>query len=152
MIEGTSSDRSRLTLEYGIVGGDVRNAGTSASRLRKTIARLGLRPHELRRVAIVAYEAEMNAAIYAGGGGIEASVGPSEVVIVVTDSGPGIPDVEAAMREGYSTAPEWVRELGFGAGMGLNNIKSCADGMELTSEVGVGTRLEARIVVNRSAA
>ncbi len=145
------ADRSRFTLEYGVAGGDVKNAGTSASRLRKTLARLGLHPHELRRVAIVTYEAEMNAAIYAGGGEIKASVGPSEVVIVVTDSGPGIPDVEAAMRPGYSTAPEWVRELGFGAGMGLNNIKRCTDEMELNSEVGVGTRLEVRIALDRNA-
>ena len=146
------ADRSGLTLEYDVPGGDVKNAGSSASRLRRTLAWLGMHPHELRRVAIIAYEAEMNVAIYTEGGQIVARVGPKEVLVVVTDSGPGIPDVEAALRPGFSTAPEWVRELGFGAGMGLDNIRRCADEMKLDPEVGVGTRLEARIEVDGNAA
>ncbi len=145
------ADRAGLNLEYHVAGGDAKNAGSCASRLRKTLAHLGVHPHALRRVAIATYEAEMNVAIYTEGGEITASVHPREVVIVVTDSGPGIPDVEEAMRPGFSTAPEWVRELGFGAGMGLHNIKTCADEMDLSSELGVGTRLEARIAVDGTA-
>ena len=92
-----------------------------------------------------------NVVIYADGGRIDAKVAPDEIVIVVGDSGPGIPDVEKALQPGFSTAADWVRELGFGAGMGLNNIRNCVDEMELTSEVGVGTRLETRITLDRSA-
>jgi CBS domain-containing protein/anti-sigma regulatory factor (Ser/Thr protein kinase) len=152
LFDDVFADRSGLNLEYHVPGGDVRNAGNCASRLRKTLARLGVHPHALRRIAIATYEAEMNVAIYTDGGEITASVHPQEVVVVVTDSGPGIPDVEEAIRPGFSTAAEWVRELGFGAGMGLDNIRNCANEMKLTSEVGVGTRLEARITLDRSAA
>ena len=152
LFDDVFADSAELSLDYDVAGGDVKNAGTGASRLRKTLARLGTHPQVLRRVAIATYEAEMNVAIYADGGHIKASVGPQQVVIVVTDSGPGIPDVEEAMRPGYSTAPEWVRELGFGAGMGLQNIKTCSDEMDLSSEIGVGTRLEVRISVDGRAA
>ncbi len=145
------ADRAGLDLEYQLAGGDVRNAGSCSSRLRKTLKLLGLHPDPLRRIAITAYEAEMNVAIYTDGGRMNANVTPREVVIVVADHGPGIADVKAAMRPGYSTAPEWVRELGFGAGMGLHNIETCADEVKLTSEVGVGTRLEARITVDGAA-
>ncbi len=151
LYDDVHADRSKFILGYDVAGGDAKNAGSSASRLRKTLVWLGMRPNELRRVAIITYEAEMNVAIYTDGGEIEVRVAPDEVAVVVTDSGPGIPDVDAAMRPGYSTAPEWVRELGFGAGMGLSNIKKCADEMVLTSEVGVGTRLEARIAVDGNA-
>ena len=152
LFDDVFADRAGLNLKYHVVGGDVKNAGSCASRLRKTLARLGIHPHALRRVAIATYEAEMNVAIYTDGGEISASVGPHEVVIVVTDSGPGIPDVEEAIRPGFSTAAEWVRELGFGAGMGLDNIRNCADEMKLTSEVDVGTRLEVRITLDRNVA
>ncbi len=152
LFDDVFADRAGLSLEYRVAGGDVKNAGSCASRLRKTLAGLGVHPHVLRRIAIATYEAEMNVAIYTDGGEISASVGPHEVVIVVTDSGPGIPDVEEAIRPGFSTAAEWVRELGFGAGMGLDNIRNCADEMKLTSEVDVGTRLEVRITLDRNVA
>ncbi|HID90168.1 MAG TPA: serine/threonine protein kinase, partial [Anaerolineales bacterium] len=96
----------------------------------------------VRRVAIASYEAEMNIVIYADEGEITAEVRPEQIRIVAADKGPGIPDIEKAMEPGFSTAPEWVRELGFGAGMGLPNIENCADEMNLESTVGVGTRLE----------
>ena len=152
LFDDVSADRAGLNLEYRVPGGDVTNAGTCSSRLRKTLSRLGVHPLALRRVAIATYEAEMNAAIHAGGGDIKACVAPHEVVIVVEDSGPGIRDVEEAMKPGFSTAAEWVRELGFGAGMGLKNIADCSDEMKLTSEVGVGTRLEARFAMGGNAA
>jgi CBS domain-containing protein/anti-sigma regulatory factor (Ser/Thr protein kinase) len=152
LFDDVSADNADLSLEYHVSGDDVKNAGTCSSRLRKTLTRLGAHPQALRRVAIATYEAEMNAAIHAGGGTITARVSPDEVVVVVEDSGPGISDIDEAMRPGFSTAAEWVRELGFGAGMGLQNIANCSDGMELTSEVGVGTRLEARFAMGGSAA
>ena len=99
----------------------------------------------LRRIAIIAYEAEMNIVIYTSGGEILARVEPGLITIEARDDGPGIPDIELALTPGYSTATDWVRELGFGAGMGLCNIKDCADEMSLDSTVGEGTRLEAKI-------
>jgi CBS domain-containing protein/anti-sigma regulatory factor (Ser/Thr protein kinase) len=152
LFDDVMADSAGLNLEYNVVGGDVRNAGKGASRLRRTLARLGMGPQQLRRTAIATYEAEMNMAIYTDGGVITIVVHPAEVSIVAKDAGPGIPDIEAALRPGYSTAPPWVRELGFGAGMGLNNIKKCSDRMDLVSEVGVGTRLEARIALDKESA
>ncbi len=96
----------------------------------------------LRRIAIACYEAEMNLIIHTlHGGELIATVQPEKIELVATDTGPGIPDVNQAMQPGYSTAPHWIHELGFGAGMGLVNIKKCADDMRLESEVGVGSRL-----------
>jgi CBS domain-containing protein/anti-sigma regulatory factor (Ser/Thr protein kinase) len=148
LFDDVLADRADLSLEYHVRGGEVRNAGQSASRLRRTLSRLGVQPQPLRRAAIATYEAEMNMAIYTEGGTITVTVAPKEMTIVAEDTGPGIPDIEAALRPGYSTAPTWVRELGFGAGMGLHNIKSCSDHMDLVSDVGKGTRLEARIALN----
>jgi anti-sigma regulatory factor (Ser/Thr protein kinase) len=98
----------------------------------------------VRRVAVAAYEAETNLIIHTDAGGdLIAEIQPDQIRIVALDRGPGIPDIERALQPGYSTAPDWIRELGFGAGMGLNNIKACADSFALDSQVGVGTRLEA---------
>jgi anti-sigma regulatory factor (Ser/Thr protein kinase) len=99
-------------------------------------------------VAIATYEAEMNLVIYTEGGMIRVRVEPDKILVRVEDSGPGIPDVEKALQPGYSTAPEWVRELGFGAGMGLQNIRNCASKMALKSTVGKGTRLRINISVD----
>ena len=99
-------------------------------------------PRILRRVSIATYEAEMNIIIFAKKGRILVRVEPGEIWIEVQDSGPGIPDIKKAMKLGYSTAPNWVREMGFGAGMGLNNIQKCADNLGITSTVGKGTKLE----------
>jgi CBS domain-containing protein/anti-sigma regulatory factor (Ser/Thr protein kinase) len=140
-LEDISADKVGLFFQYEVAGGDFERAGNSASRLKNSLRRLGLHPEVVRRVAIATYEAEMNLVIYAGGGRIRVRVGPQEIFVRVADSGPGIPDVDKAMQPGYSTAPEWVRELGFGAGMGLCNIRKCATTMNLSSTVGVGTRL-----------
>jgi anti-sigma regulatory factor (Ser/Thr protein kinase) len=93
-------------------------------------------------VAVATYEAEINIMIHSVGGELIAELSPGRIVVVAQDAGPGIEDVEQAMLAGYSTAPDWIRELGFGAGMGLSNIRSCCDTINLTSEMGVGTRLE----------
>ena len=115
--------------------------------MKATLGRLGLHPQVIRRVAIATYEAEMNLIIYAEGGRIRVRVEPHQILVKVEDSGPGIPDVEKALQPGYSTAPDWVRELGFGAGMGLNNIRNCADKMDLRSAAGKGTHLSIHIFV-----
>jgi anti-sigma regulatory factor (Ser/Thr protein kinase) len=110
--------------------------------LKTSLLRLGVHPQTARRAAIAAYEAEMNLVVFTEGGHIRARVEPRAIQLVVEDGGPGIPDIEQAMQPGFSTAPNWVRELGFGAGMGLVNIKKCSDQMQLNSTVGQGTRLE----------
>jgi len=141
------ADKISLHLQYNIVSQDFNRAGESASGIRKTLLRLGLHPQIVRRAAIVAYEAEMNIVIFTNGGQISARVEPGYIKIEASDSGPGIPDIERAMQPGFSTATEWVQELGFGAGMGLPNIKKCADKIMLTSQVGKGTNLKATIYI-----
>ncbi|MBC7316800.1 MAG: anti-sigma regulatory factor, partial [Chloroflexi bacterium] len=111
-------------------------------KVKRALERLGAHPQIIRRIAVATYEAEVNIMIHSDGGEIVAEARPERVLVTATDIGPGIPDIEKAMQPGFSTAPDWIRELGFGAGMGLTNIKNCADEMRLTSEVGVGTRLE----------
>jgi anti-sigma regulatory factor (Ser/Thr protein kinase)/predicted transcriptional regulator len=147
IFEDIVADRSELTFQYQVAGGDLDRAGGSASGLKTTLLRLGISPPVARRAAIAAYEAEMNLIFFAGGGEILARIAPRTIRLEVVDEGPGIADVPQAMRPGFSTAPDWVRELGFGAGMGLHNIKTCADRMNLTSTVGKGTRLEVEISV-----
>lgn len=148
IFEDIVADRTTLTFQYDVKGKDFDIAGESASKLKRALHRLGIRPDAVRRAAIAAYEAEMNIVIFTDGGKLTASVRPDRIKLEASDSGPGIPDIEQAMRPGFSTAPEWVRELGFGAGMGLLNIKNCADKMDLTSEIGKGTHLEAIIYLN----
>jgi len=147
IFEDVVADKTRLHLQYNIVGEDFDRAGESASALKKTLLRLGFHPQIVRRVAIAAYEAEMNIVIFTDGGQLLASVDPERIEIEASDAGPGIPDIEQAMQPGFSTAPEWVQELGFGAGMGLSNIQKCADKMDLTSQVGKGTDLKATIYI-----
>ena len=139
------ADHSSLCFRYFIKGNDFKRAGSCASGLKTTLRRLGLHAPVVRRVAIATYEAEMNIIIYAESGEITAEVEPSEIRIKIQDVGPGIEDTERAMRPGFSTAPDWVRELGFGAGMGLNNIQRCSDSMNLESTVGKGTELNISI-------
>lgn len=136
------ADKKVILFQYDVAGQDFKRGGESASRLKTSLGRLGLHPQIIRRVTIATYEAEMNLVFYTEGGRIRVRVEPNKIFVEVKDSGPGIPDVEKALRPGYSTAPDWVRNLGFGAGMGLNNIQKCADKMELTSTQEKGTRLK----------
>jgi CBS domain-containing protein/anti-sigma regulatory factor (Ser/Thr protein kinase) len=149
--EDILADKVVLLFQYDVIGHDFKRAGECASRLKATLQRLGLHPQATRRVAIATYEAEMNLIIYTDGGHIRVRVEPNEIFVVVKDSGPGIPDVEKALQPGYSTAPEWVRELGFGAGMGLCNINKCATKMNLRSIVGRGTQLNIHISIEDGA-
>ncbi|MHC4114620.1 MAG: CBS domain-containing protein [Planctomycetota bacterium] len=150
IFEDVVADQVLLTFQSHIKGQDFDQAGEVSSNLKKTLQRLGIHPQIVRRAAIASYEAEMNVVIYTNGGDIVAQVRPDQVNIYVSDSGPGIEDVEKAMQPGYSTASEWVRELGFGAGMGLVNIKKCADRMDLTSKLGQGTHLKLSIDVKNA--
>jgi CBS domain-containing protein/anti-sigma regulatory factor (Ser/Thr protein kinase) len=140
------SDRTTLILSYRVKSENLSCGGEAASHIKKALYRLGGSPAIIRRVAIATYEAEMNLVIHTDSGGdIIAEIQPGKIRILVLDNGPGIPDIELAMQPGYSTAPDWIRELGFGAGMGLVNIQRCADRMSLQSEPGIGTRLEMEI-------
>ena len=141
------ADKSALIFEYRVSGGDFSRAGSSASGLKATLQRLGISPGTTRRAAIATYEAEMNLIFFTDGGKIKTKIEPEIIQIEVEDDGPGIPDIDQALKPGFSTAPDWVRELGFGAGMGLYNIQKCSDRMNLSSTVGKGTRLEVEILV-----
>ena len=144
------ADEVALVFGYRVAARDFARAGEASSGLKRTLGRLGIPPPIIRRVAVATYEAEINVVVYTDGGEIVAEVRPDRIKIEVMDKGPGIPDVELAMQPGYSTAPEWVREMGFGAGMCLPNIKACADKMDLQSTVGVGTHLTIIIYLNRT--
>jgi len=126
---------------YHILGRDFSNAGKVSTSIKDTLKRIGISPAVVRRVAIVSYEAEMNLVMYATRGKIVLSVSRDAVTLKVEDEGPGIPDVALAMQEGYSTATPEMREMGYGAGMGLPNIKKNADQFDIHSEVGQGTSL-----------
>lgn len=130
-----------LMQKYTVCANDFASAGAASAAVKKTLKQLGFSPDFIRRTSIAMYEGEINMVIHGGGGVAEAEIAEDYVKITLTDEGPGIEDIELAMQEGFSTASESVRELGFGAGMGLPNIKKQADDIKLTSEVGVGTTL-----------
>jgi len=134
--------------EFPVRGGDFAKAGAVACQIKDLLKELGIDPQSVRRAAIASYEAEMNVIMYALEGRMMLAVKPGEVRITVDDKGPGIPDIDLAMTEGYSTATHEMRELGFGAGMGLPNIKKNADRFRIDSRVGRGTRLEITIHTN----
>jgi len=131
-----------LEWNYEIEGRDFRNAGKISSKVKEILKELGFDPPFVRRVAIASYEAEMNIVCHAEKGMLHFTVSPGELRIVVRDKGPGIPDIELAMQEGYSTAPPEIREMGFGAGMGLPNIKKNVTILNIVSTVGEGTVVE----------
>lgn len=149
LFEDIVSDRSVLVLRYAVEGSNFEKAGEQSSKLKKNLLRLGIPPEETRRITIASYEAEMNMVVFTPGGELIASVEPDRVTVDAVDRGPGIPDTKLAMQPGYSTAPDWVRELGFGAGMGLPNIENCTDEMKLESKVGEGTNLEFIVMIKR---
>lgn len=138
---------SAIKLHYEVVGDDFTRAGEASGLLKNKLKQIGFNSDIVRRVAIAVYEAEINMVIHAGGGTIDATVGTDFIEVVFTDSGPGISDVDLAMKEGYSTAPDNIRSLGFGAGMGLPNIKKYTDSMDIVSVPGKGTTVTMRIDV-----
>ncbi len=139
-------------ISYPIVGGDYERGGTASRRLKEQLKQIGAAPDAIRRAMIAAYEAEMNVVIHARGGTLEARIGPGRLDVEVADTGPGIPDIDRAMKEGFSTAPADARALGFGAGMGLPNIRKSSDVFALSSEVGRGTRVRFTIYLKPQAA
>lgn len=148
LFHDTHDAKMRIQFKYDIASRDISRAGESASVLKKTLKRLGFHPQIVRRAAIIAYEAEMNIVLYSHGGRISASIQPNNIKIKASDTGPGITDIEKAKQPGFSTAPEWVRELGFGAGMGIPNIMKCADKTNMKSEMGIGTEVETIIYID----
>ncbi len=133
---------------FHIQGGDFFHAGNASTELRAILIQIGIHPEVIRKVAIAAYEAEMNVVMYAQQALMTVEVNSAIVRIKVQDEGPGIMDIDLAMQEGYSTATNAMREMGFGAGMGLPNIKRNSDNFTVESTVGVGTRLEIGININ----
>ena len=130
---------------YSIEAGNYVVAGEASSAIKGLLRKLGIDGAIVRRMAIVSYEAEMNIVIHSVGGQITIKIAPDELLLISEDRGPGIADIDRAMVEGYSTAPDEAREMGFGAGMGLSNIERCSDEFKISSELGVGTRLEIKI-------
>lgn len=131
---------------YSVDGSDFTLAGEISSKVKKTLRQLGLPSEIIRKVAISMYEAEINMVIHANGGTIDVTIDSDKIRVILKDTGPGIPDIDKAMQEGFSTATNEVRELGFGAGMGLPNIKKYSDEMNISSMVGQGTTME--LIIN----
>ena len=134
-----------LTFRFDVDGEDFTSAGQASVQVKKNLRELGISPDIIRRVSIAMYEGEINMVIHAGGGVAEVSVCEDAIEIVLEDKGPGIADIDKAMQAGYSTAPDSIRSLGFGAGMGLPNMKKNSDTMEIDSTVGVGTRIVMKV-------
>lgn len=130
-----------IILTYNVDGEDFSMAGEASSAVKKALKQLGFSGDVIRRVAIAMYEGEINMVIHADGGEITVEILQESIRVIMADKGPGIKDINLAMQEGYSTAPEEVRNLGFGAGMGLPNIKRYSDDFKIDTEIGVGTTL-----------
>ena len=134
--------------EYPRETADYTHAGEASADIKRQLKQLGVSANVMRRVAVASYEVELNLVIHSMGGVLTLDVYPDSIVLVSKDRGPGIPNLEMAMKEGYSTANEEARALGFGAGMGLPNMKRNADGFEIQSEVGVGTEIRMSFKIN----
>ncbi len=134
-----------IELEFSLEGANFDNAGEASSKIKRVLQQIGVNSDTIRRTAIGCYEAEMNVIIHATRGKITAHIHPDRTEVMIKDEGPGIPDIDLAMQEGYSTASDEVRNMGFGAGMGLPNISQCADEFKIDSAVGVGTTINLTI-------
>lgn len=140
-----------MIMEFDIAGQDFKKAGEASFEIKNRLKRLGLPPDIIRRIATATYEGEINVIIYAQNGKVRVCVEDKCVDVTIEDVGPGIPNIQMAMKEGYSTAPPHVKQLGYGSGMGLPNIKKNADWMEIRSEVNRGTNLRFRVNINEGA-
>ncbi|WP_312693878.1 ATP-binding protein [Caproiciproducens sp.] len=138
-----------LSFDYIVPGDDFTRAGEASSDVKHKLKQIGYDSDAIRRVAIAMYEGEINMVIHAGGGEAHVEISPEKIEMVLADRGPGIRDVGLAMREGYSTAPDNVRALGFGAGMGMSNMKKCSDTMEIDTKVGEGTTLRMTVLAKK---
>ena len=133
---------SMLHLNYDVPGDDFTRAGEASGDVKKKLKQLGYEPDAIRRTSIAMYEGEINMVIHANGGKATVDIEPDKIVILLVDQGPGIADVEQAMQAGFSTAPDTIRSLGFGAGMGLPNMKNYTDEMEISSVLDEGTTVQ----------
>ena len=135
-----------IVLIYDISADDFTRAGEASSDVKRKLKQMGVSPDAIRKVAIAMYEGEINMVIHAKGGVITVEITPEKIKMILADVGPGIPDVKLAMQAGYSTAPDEIRSLGFGAGMGLPNMKKYSDSMDIDTRIGEGTTIT--MVVN----
>lgn len=135
-----------IHFQYIVPGDDFTRAGEASSSIKKALKKIGIHPEAIRKVAIAMYEGEINMVIHAHGGVIDVDISPDEIRMVLTDHGPGIENIELAMQEGWSTAPDDVRSLGFGAGMGLPNMKKYTDDMTVESTLGQGTTVRMTVL------
>ncbi len=134
-----------MQYHYTVPGDDITCAGKASSEIKKVLQRLGIEPGIIKRTAVAMYEAEMNMVVHAGGGTADVMIENDAITIIMKDNGPGIENIELAMQDGYSTAPEIAREMGFGAGMGLPNMKRNSDDFRIESEPGKGTTVTMKI-------
>jgi len=142
------SDENVFSQRFEIRGGDFSNAGKTSTSIKDILQEIGIDPSIIIRASIASYEAEMNVVMYAQRGSLTLNITPKKLHFKLEDDGPGIANIELAMKEGFSTATDKMREMGFGAGMGLPNIKRNADKFEIFSEPGKGTSLEVTIYLN----
>ena len=134
-----------LVFRFDVDGDDFTSAGQASVQVKRNLRQLGIDNDIIRRVSIAMYEGEINMVIHAGGGVAEVRVNEDCIEIILDDKGPGIKDIDKAMQEGFSTAPDEIRSLGFGAGMGLPNMKKHTDSIDIQSTVGVGTRIVMKV-------
>lgn len=139
MTDQQTGANPELTYKFQVQGGDFSIAGSISTRIKRILQQIGAKPEAVRRASVATYEAEMNIVIHADSGEIVLVANPSKIVIRCEDRGPGIPDINLAMKPGFSTASEEAREMGFGAGMGLPNMDRCANSLEIRSQINVGT-------------
>jgi len=152
IFDDIASDETSLLLRYHVAPRDFTHGGEASSKVKRALERLGANPSLVRRLAITAYEAEMNLVIHATNGGeLRVEVSPNRITLITEDDGPGIGDIDQAFAPGFTTALDWVRELGFGAGMGLTNIKRYSDSVDVESAQGRGTKLWAVFLVGNQA-
>lgn len=146
----TMSEEYVLSQDFEIIGGDFSNAGKTSTSIKEILQEIGINPSIIIRASIAIYEAEMNVVMYAHSGTLTLSISPKKLHFKLLDKGPGIKNIDLAMKEGFSTATDEMREMGFGAGMGLPNIRKNADRFKITSTLGKGTALDILFCLNKA--
>ncbi len=134
-----------IKLHYSVSPDDFTRAGEASGDVKSKLKKMGVSPEAVRKVAIAMYEGEINMVIHADGGDIDVEISEDDITMILADKGPGIADIEKAMQAGWSTAPDNIRSLGFGAGMGLPNMKKYSDDMKIDTELGVGTTVTMKV-------
>jgi CBS domain-containing protein/anti-sigma regulatory factor (Ser/Thr protein kinase) len=145
-----STASGRYYREFGIKKFDFENGGCASNEIRRILKERGLSPKLIRRVAIASYELEINMVAHSDGGKLSCYIGDDKIEIIAKDTGPGIPDVDMAMEEGFSTATDWIRSLGFGAGLGLPNIRRASDSFDIRSQIGLGTIVKSTVYLSNN--